>query len=180
MKPINGAAWTGTMESTAKVRAGRWPSPVASFVLWLATAIAGPAGPADAACLQSGSTVTCSGASNTGFGTGAENNLTLTVQPDGSITVGHLTVAVDLNDGNTVINNGAISVGTDSKAIQGGANNTFTNNGSMTIGSSSIGIFVTGNNNVVSNTGTISATFGSIGLDVLGAGSTATIPAPST
>src|SRR3979490_448757 len=109
MKMIDGAARTKTVESlefTAKVRVGRWLTLAAPFVLSTVTAAIGPGGPAGAACVQSGSTVTCSGATNTGFGTGAENNLTLTVQSGGSITA---TNDINLGTGNTVTNNGALA-----------------------------------------------------------------------
>jgi hypothetical protein len=65
-----------------------------------AAAIGLPAEPAAAACVPAGNVVTCSGATNTGFGTGTENNLAVTVQPGGSITA---TKPINLGDGNTVI-----------------------------------------------------------------------------
>ncbi len=103
MKKINGTARTKTaewLESTAKVRTGQWLTLAAPFVLSMVAA-----GPAEAACVQSGSTVTCSGASVTGFGTGAENNLTLTVQSGGSITAVN---DVNLGTGNAVTSSSAV------------------------------------------------------------------------
>jgi len=148
----------------------------AKFVAPLAAGIAVLAGsPAFAACLQSGNTVTCSGTTNTGFGTGAENNLTLTVQPDASITVGAVQVAANLGNGNTATNNGAIIVGSSGTGFAGLGNNVFTNAGTMTLGVSATGLFTTGNNNILSNTGTISsAAQGANGLGSLNTGNTVT------
>src|SRR4051794_37662006 len=101
MKKINGTARTNTVEwpeSTAKVKAGRRLILAAPFVLSTVIAAVVPAGPAAAACVQSGNTVTCSGATNTGFGTGVEDNLTVTVQSGGSITA---TNVINLGSGNT-------------------------------------------------------------------------------
>jgi uncharacterized protein with beta-barrel porin domain len=139
---------------------------IGTLVLPLAAALAVLAGsPAAAACLQSGTTVTCSGASVVGFGTGAENNLALTVQSDGSITAVN---PVNLADGNTVINNGTISVG-GGVGIQGVNNNVFTNAGTMTLGLNSIGMYVTGDNNKLTNTATINSTApGSWGIGLTG------------
>ena len=140
--------------------------------VFLATAVAGPAA---AACVTSGSTVTCSGVTNTGFGTGAEDNLALTVQPDGSIVVGAAQTAINLANGNSAINNGVIVVGDNGSGMQGVDNNAFTNAGTMTIGSGSAAMFLLGNNNNLTNTGTISSTaLNSIGFDVLGTGNTLT------
>jgi len=143
-------------EFAARVQFGRSSTVVAAFVLPLAVAVAVLAGsPAEAACLQSGSIVTCSGASLVGFGTGAENNLTLTVQSGGSISAAN---PINLADGNTVTNNGAITVVGGGIGIQGVNNNYFTNAGTATISANSIGMYTTGNNNVLTNTGTISST----------------------
>jgi outer membrane autotransporter protein len=175
MKPIDRAAWTGTLQSAAKVRAGRWPGLFAPFVLWLVTAVAVPAGPASAACLQSGNTVTCSGATSTGFGTGAENNLAITVQPNASIAVGNAQNAINVASGNTAINNGTIVVGNGSMGMQGGGNNVFTNNGTMTVGTGSAAMFLLGNNNTLSNTGTMNSTvLNGVGIDVLSNGNAIT------
>jgi len=154
MKFLNGAAGANSVESTANVSARRWPILVAPFAFWLAAAVV-PAGPAAAACVQSGSTVTCSGATNTGFGTGVENNLTLTVQSSGSITAPS---DINLGTGNAVTNNGTIVVVGGGIGIQGVGNNVFTNAGTMTLNSNSIGIYAPGDNNIITNAGTISAT----------------------
>ncbi len=174
MKQINGA-WTMTSKSTAKERAGQWLTLAALFVSSIVIASVMLASPAVAACFQSGNTVTCSGTTNTGFGTGAENNLSVTIQPDASINVGAAQKAIDLGNGNTAINNGAIAVGDGSIGMEGRDNNVFTNNGTMTVGGNSVGLFVHGNNNALVNTGSISSTgVGAVGLNLLGAGHTAT------
>src|SRR6478752_6031786 len=136
MTSTNGAARMTTMNlpvSRAKARPERSLTLAAPFVLSLTTVVAMPAGPAVAACVQSGSTVTCSGATNTGVGTGAENNLAITVQSGASI---------DVDSGNTAINNGAIVVGNSGKGMQGINNNIFTNNGTMTPGTGAMAMFV--------------------------------------
>lgn len=172
MNSIKGAAAENTAMAP-KFRAPRLVRSLMSAVLpalSLGVASVASSERAVAACVQSGSTVTCSGATNTGFGTGVENNLALTVLPDGSITVGNAQAAVNLGSGNTVVNNGAIAVGDNSLGIQGTTNNSFTNNGSMAVGSSSVAMFTLGNS-VLTNTGTISSTAqGAVGLDALGAG----------
>jgi uncharacterized protein with beta-barrel porin domain len=158
MKQINGAA------RTKKATATEFPAPrirrsimgASPLAVSLTTAVAVLAGsPAGAACLQSGSIVTCSGTSLVGFGTGAENNLTLTVQPSGSITAVN---PVNLGDGNAVTNNGVITVVGGGGGVQGGNNNVFTNAGTITLSANSIGMYVTGDNNILTNTGTISST----------------------
>jgi len=158
MKMINGAARTKTAEwpeSLAKARAGRWLTLAAPFVLSTVMTAVMSAGPAAAACVQSGSTVTCSGATVTGFGTGVENNLTLTVQSGGSITA---TNDINLGTGNTVTNNGALVVVGGGIGIQGLGNNAFTNAGTMTLSANAFGIYTQGDNNIVANAGTISST----------------------
>jgi hypothetical protein len=120
MKETIGAARMKKVELpkfAARVQIGRSSTATAAFVLPLAAAVAVFAGsPAGAACLQSGSIVTCSGANLVGFGTGVENNLTLTVQSNGSITA---TNPINLGDGNAVTNNGAITVVGGGGGIQG-------------------------------------------------------------
>ncbi|MEK9285059.1 autotransporter domain-containing protein [Bradyrhizobium sp. ISRA442] len=148
----------------------------APFSLSAAAVVALPGGPAAAACVQSGSVVTCSGANSTGFGSGLESNLSLTVVSGASITVPSNVIAIDLGAGNTAVNNGAISVGDNAAGMQGsGNNNTFTNTGTIAIGSNAAGIFMLGNNNKVSNTGAITgSTLMGVGIDVLGTGNAAT------
>src|SRR6266487_1914969 len=109
-------------------QSGRSPGALAAFVLPLALAVL-PGSPAAAACVQSGSTVSCDGASVTGFGTGTENNLTVTVQPGASITPPNSVSAIKLGAGNTATNNGTITLGFVSFGMQGQVNNTLTNNG---------------------------------------------------
>jgi uncharacterized protein with beta-barrel porin domain len=176
MKPINDAVRTRTAiapKLPAQLRIGRSFIIAAPPALSLVAVLAGS--PAAAACLQSGNSVTCSGTTNTGFGTGAENNLAVTVQPDASINVGAAQKAINLGNGNTAINNGGIVVGNGGTGMQGLNNNIFTNNGVMTVGAASVGLFAIGNNNVLANTGTINSTgLSSVGIDLLGAGHTVT------
>jgi outer membrane autotransporter protein len=157
MKKINGTARTNAVEwpeSTAEVRVQRWLILAAPFVLSTVMAAVVPAGPAAAACVQSGNTVTCSGASLTGFGTGAENNLSLTVQSRSSIAALN---DINLGTGNTVTNNGVLVV-VGGVGIQGLGNNVFSNAGTMTLSANSTGIYAPGDNNIITNSGTISAT----------------------
>ncbi|WP_234678995.1 autotransporter outer membrane beta-barrel domain-containing protein [Bradyrhizobium monzae] len=127
--------------------------------------------PARAACVQTGNDVTCSGATSTGFGTGTETNLAVTVQPGASITVPSGVIAINLGNGNTATNNGAMSVGDSGVGMTGTDNNAFANNGTIAIGSNSSGMFMLGNNNSVSNSGSISGSKDmSVGIDVLGSG----------
>ena len=143
------------MESTISAFnawSGRRPALTTALIL-SAAAAAIPSGPAAAACVQAGNVVTCSGATNTGFGTGAENNLAVTVQSGGSVTA---TNPINLGDGNTVINNGTLNVA-GGIGIQGVNNNTFTNAGTITPGANAVGMYGAGNNNVLANTGTISS-----------------------
>ncbi|MGY8680477.1 autotransporter domain-containing protein [Bradyrhizobium sp. UFLA05-153] len=155
--------------------AGRSLTLAASFSLTVAAAVTISTGPVAAACVQSGSTVTCDGASSTGFGTGAENNLMLTVQPGASITVpSNGGIGINLNNGNTAINNGALSVGDSATGMSGNDNNSFINAGTITIGKQSYAIVVLGNNNTVSNTGAINSTAISRGIELDGTGNSAT------
>lgn len=131
--------------------------------------------PAMAACVQAGNVVTCSGASSTGFGTGVETNLAVTVQSGASITVPSNVNAIDLANGNTATNNGAISVGDNALGMRGTDNNVFTNTGTIAVGSNSAAMFMQGSNNAVSNSGSISGTTNTgVGIDVLGANNTVT------
>src|SRR3954464_5335294 len=99
MKQINGAARTSEAASARFMapRSRRSLLAAAPFALSMASAMVF-AGPANAACLQSGSTVTCSGLTTTGFGTGVENNLSVTVQPDASIIAAGAQHAIMLNN----------------------------------------------------------------------------------
>ncbi|MCP3473916.1 hypothetical protein NLM33_26725 [Bradyrhizobium sp. CCGUVB1N3] len=160
---------------SAKMEAGQSLTRAMPLVLSMAALVAMPSGPAVAACVQSGSTVTCSGATNTGFGTGVENNLALTVQPGASITVGTAQTAINLGAGNTAVNNGAIDVGDSSVGMRGIDSNVFTNAGTMTLGDSAIGLYTVGINNALSNTGTISSAAQHVrGIVAHGSGGTVT------
>src|ERR1700712_1507087 len=132
MKPIDGR--NDTQPSVPKARRIRWLTRSAPLLLPVATMLMAPSDAAFAACLQSGNDVTCSGTINTGFGTGAENNLAVTVQPDASIDAGAAQTAINLGNGNTATNNGAIAVGAGGLGMEGLDNNSFTNNGKITVG----------------------------------------------
>ncbi|MCP3473101.1 autotransporter domain-containing protein [Bradyrhizobium sp. CCGUVB1N3] len=167
MKSRNGVAPMKTVNLpvfAARVRFGLVPTFAAPFLLSAAAMVAIPARPAVAACVQSGSTVSCDGASTTGFGTGTENNLTLTVQSNASITVpSNGGIGINLNNGNTAINNGSITAGNQSVGMQGGNNNTFTNAGTITVGDQATAILMTANNNTVTNSGAIGSTGSYVG-----------------
>ena len=114
-------------------RSGRSLALAASLMLSVAAVVI-PTGPAAAACVQAGNVVTCSGATSTGFGTGTENNLTVTVQPNASIALGTFQDAINVGNGNTVLNSGSINTGIGGLGIAGLANNTFTNAGTISGG----------------------------------------------
>ena len=157
---------------TFRLRIGQ-PLRLAGPLALVAVALTLPSGPAAAACVKSGNSVTCSGTTATGFGTGTENNLTLTVQPDASITAGVAQTVINLANGNRVTNNGTIAVAHDGFGIEGGGHNAFTNAGMMTLGHGASGMLGLGNNNTMVNAGTISSSqLNTIGLDSLGTGNT--------
>jgi uncharacterized protein with beta-barrel porin domain len=127
------------------------------------------ASPARSACVPngptvpSGSTVNCTGTDTTGVGDGTQNNVTVTVQPGASITLGDNAIDIQLNDNNVVTNNGTIAAGINSFGIQVRSNNSITNNGAITLGAGSVGIRAFGNDAVV-NTG--SAFINGIGIGI--------------
>jgi hypothetical protein len=103
-----------------------------------------------------GQTVTCSGNDADGFQAGGGvNALTVNVL-SGAMVNDNGTVAIGLNDSNTVTNNGTITAGAFGKGIFAGVNNTITNaaTGVITVGDDSSGIYVAGNG-VVTNAGAI-------------------------
>lgn len=141
-------------------------------VLGLSLAIVRPAA---AACVQTAGTVTCSGTSSTGFGTGVETNLNLTVLPDASITIGNGRTAINLGSSNSATNNGAIAIGANSAAMSvSGDNNALVNAGTISsTGSNSTGINVLGTGNTTANSGTMNLTgAGSYGIFDFGSGNT--------
>ena len=171
MKQINGAARKATSAKFVAPQLGR-PQIVAALSV-AAVAATFPDSRSFAACLQSGNTVTCSGASVVGFGTGVESNLTLTVQPNGVITIGAAKTGIDLGAGNTATNNGAIVVGKGGYGMLGSDNNTFTNSGTITGSQFSVGMAAFGNNNIFTNAGTISSVGPtSHGMAIAGTGNT--------
>jgi len=114
-----------------------------------ATGLLFASGQALADCVQSGTTVTCTGLDTNGFGNGTQNGYTVSVAPDGLIVVNG--TAIWLNNGNVVTNNGAISVGDNSTGIAAAANNTIINNGTISFGANGAGIAVTGGNAITNN-----------------------------
>jgi uncharacterized protein with beta-barrel porin domain len=155
-------------------RSGRSLALAASLMLSVAAVVI-PTGPAAAACVQAGNVVTCSGATSTGFGTGTENNLTVTVQPNASIALGTFQDAINVGNGNTVLNSGSINTGIGGLGIAGLANNTFTNAGTITVGPNSMAgaMDVSGSNNTLTNSGTINSTVGAIAILLSGSNNTA-------
>jgi len=147
--------------------------PLTLLLLSTAATIAIPSGAAVAACVQSGNVVTCSGPSSPGFGTGVEDNLTLTTQPGASVVIGSATDAFYLRNGNTVTNGGLISMADGSEAIQVKNNNSVINTGTIiSTGANSVGIDVNAGNTVV-NAGTINMSGGgTYGIFVFGTGNT--------
>lgn len=116
--------------------------------------------PANALCTpdpaSSGQTVICGGSDADGFQAGAGvDSLTVNVL-SGAIVNDNGTVAIGINDSNTVTNNGTLSVGAGASGIFGGVNNTVTNaaGGTITGLDDAIGIFVFGNA-TVTNAGAI-------------------------
>ena len=91
--------------------------------------LAGTAGPARADCTQTGTTVNCIGASPAGFNAGAQNGLSVTVQPGATVGTG-----ITLNNNNITSNLGTISVGNLVSGINAGANNQITSSGTITGG----------------------------------------------
>src|SRR5689334_14836177 len=155
--------------------AARLPRFAKSYLMSAAATITLPSAPAAAACVQSGNAVTCSGASNNAFGTSPENNLTLTVQKDASITIGNNASAVNLGSGVTEINNGSMTVGDNSFALRSLGNSVLANNGTITVGITSPAMFVLGNNGTITNAGTINSTAqGGVGIIAQGTGHTVT------
>ncbi|MBO4221118.1 autotransporter domain-containing protein [Bradyrhizobium neotropicale] len=116
--------------------------------------------PAHAQCVPdpatSGATVICSGLVPGGFAAGAGvNNLTVNVQ-SGATVGDNGTVAIGLNDSNTVSNNGTLNADAFLTGLSVGNSNTVTNNDTISVGESAIGIAALHNNSIANN-GNISA-----------------------
>lgn len=110
------------------------------------------ASPAFADCTQAGTSVTCSGTSATGFNAGAQDGLSVNVQPGAAVSNPGLNV-ISLNNNNIVTNLGTISVDPNFAGITAGTGNQVTNGGTITGGDGSTGvIMLTG---TVTNSGTI-------------------------
>jgi uncharacterized protein with beta-barrel porin domain len=127
-----------------------------------------PATPARADCqpdpASSGQTVICTGVDHDGFVAGAGvNNLDVRVRAN-AVVHDNGTVAVGLNNRNTVDNKGTI-VTQGIFGIAAGNRNTITNSNEILVGPTAAGIFV-GNHNTVSNNGDI--TVGAAGVAMFG------------
>jgi uncharacterized protein with beta-barrel porin domain len=136
------------------------------FVLFAAAGslFAVMAGPAHADCTQSGTTVTCTGPSPLGFDAGAQDGLTVTVQPGATVGTG-----LNLNDNNITSNLGTISVGS-GFGIVAGVNNQITSSGTITGGAGASGIFANGGASVI-NSGVLTVGDTGTGIALLGTGS---------
>lgn len=130
------------------------------------------AAPADthADCVQTGSTVTCSGNSPAGFTAGGGQN-GLTVDVLAGATVGN---SITLNNGNTVTNRGTISFSSTASGIAVNDSSTVTNIGTITLGIGGVGINVTNGSSNISNAGTITVGDGGEGIFVGGNTTTVT------
>ncbi|MBV8840957.1 MAG: autotransporter domain-containing protein [Alphaproteobacteria bacterium] len=130
---------------------GRALVPIVLVLAWLSAAASAqaacvPNGPA----VPSGATVTCTGADTTGVGNGTQNNVTVTVQPGATITLGNNSRPINLNDNSNVTNNGSVTVGSQATAITAGNNGTLTNAGVLS-GSVNAKGFEVQNGNTVTN-----------------------------
>lgn len=129
---------------------------------WIVFCI-GTANPALADCIQSGTSVVCSGPSATGFDAGPQDGLTVTAQPGATVSNPGINV-ITLNNNNVVTNLGTISVDPNFAGITAGTGNQVTNAGIITGGDSSAGIAILGG--TVTNSGTI--LMGSLGTGISG------------
>lgn len=138
--------------------------------------------PVQAACDQSGSSVTCSGTATAGFGDGTQNGYTATVEPGASVTLAAGSIGFRLNNNNTVTNNGSITASDNMIGMQGVDGNTFINNGLISVlnhGQLStgpgVGMAALGTGNSLINNGTIASDiFHSVGIDLQGSGNVVT------
>src|SRR3984893_2497871 len=153
---------------------------VATFALATFATLLG-ASPARADCqpnsasAASGKTVNCPGNAPTGFQAGAGvTSLPVSVQP-GATAHDNGTVAIGVNNNNTVTNNGTVTGGAGITGIQAFDNNTVTNNAAIAVGDSGVGIFGNNNSTVLNTaTGTITAGNSGTGIQITGNGSTIT------
>lgn len=116
----------------------------------------GAASPVRADCIQSGTSVICSGVSATGFDAGAQDGLNVTVQPGAAVSNPGTTV-ITLNNNNVVSNLGAISIDPSFSAISAGTGNQVTSSGTIAGGDSSSGIVILGGTALNSGTITLGA-----------------------
>jgi outer membrane autotransporter protein len=154
---------------------------------WIVFCI-GAATPALADCIQNGTTVTCSGVSATGFDAGAQDGLTVTVQPGAAVS-NPGSPPITVNNNNVVTNFGSIatdavgqgaifSAGTGNQITNAGTitgtgttvngittvGGTVMNSGTITLGDASIGIFAP----TATNTGTGTISVGDQGVGIMG------------
>ena len=120
--------------------------------------------PARADCVQSGTVVTCSGASPGGFNAGAQNALTVNVLPGAAVGTG-----LSLNNNNLVSNLGSITIGISGNGISAGTGNTITSAGSISGGDGGTGVFANSGTSV-NHSGTITVGDGGAGIVINGSG----------
>jgi uncharacterized protein with beta-barrel porin domain len=142
------------------------------FVLFAATGslFVAMARPAHADCTQSGTTVTCVGASPAGFDAAGQNGLTVTVQPGATVGTGASVNGLSLNDNTITSNLGTISVGNLGFGIVAGVNNQITSSGTITGGTGTAGIFANSGASVI-NSGVLTVGDGGAGIALVGTGS---------
>ncbi len=127
-----------------------------------AAAILCAVSPAQAQCLQSGQTVTCTGNDPDGFAAGGgDNNLTVNVQP-GANVFDNGTDAIFLNDGNTVTNRGTVTAAGTASGIASANSNTINNVGTIAV-VNGVAISVQDNSTVI-NSGAMSGADNSTGI----------------
>ena len=127
--------------------------------------VGAPTGPAHADCIQTGSVVDCAGPSPGGFNAGAQDNLTVNVQPGANVGTGLV-----LNNNNVTSNLGTIAVGSSALGIAAGLNNSITSSGIITGGTGSTGISVN-SGAVVTNIGNLTVGDTGTGIALTGTGS---------
>jgi outer membrane autotransporter protein len=136
---------------------------LASTALTSRTALAAcsPGTPGD------GAAVFCSGAS-TGVGTGAENDVSVTIRPGATVSRTPVFAVIDLADRALIQNGGTIAATTGQSAILAGFDSTVVNSGTI-VAPDGIGVFADAGSNVI-NSGSITAGPTWSGVTFLGGG----------
>ncbi len=129
---------------------------------WIVFCI-GTATPALADCIQTGTTVICSGPSATGFDAGVQDGLIVTAQPGATVSNPGSNV-ITLNNNNVVTNHGTISANAGTAGIIGNLGNQVVNAGTITAAGNGTGVSLA--NGSVMNTGSILA--GDLGTGISG------------